>query len=729
VTSLQLVHRDLGLTDKELADIEASLGRTPSATELAVFSVMWSEHCSYKSSKALLRSLPSSGRPVVIGPGEGAGVIEVAPGTLVAWKMESHNHPSFIEPYNGAATGVGGIVRDILSMGARPIALLDSLRFGPLSDARTRYLTEQVVSGISGYGNAIGVPTVGGELVFEDCYAANPLVNVACLGIIEGEVVRARADRPGDVLVLFGSATGRDGIGGASVLASMTFDEASAAKRPSVQIGDPFSEKLLIEATLELIARGLVSGVQDLGAGGISCPASEMAAKSGTGMRLDLDRVHLREAGMEPFEIAISESQERMAAVTDREGVAEVVAVCRKWGLEANVVGEVTASGRLEVSAGGEVEADVPAASLVERAPNYERPRARPEWLDDVRARAPGADPPRSEPEALLRLLAAPATADRRWVWEQYDHMIGLGTVGAPGGDAAVIRLPDREVAVALSADGPGRLCYLDPYEGARLAVAEGARNVACTGARPAAVTNCLNLGNPERAEVAWQLAEVVRGIADACTALGTPVVGGNVSLYNETGDSAIFPTPVIGMLGVLDVAERAVGSEFREGAVIVALGERTAGGFAGSDYAKEINGTIAGRLSPVRLRAEARLIAALVEAARRRLLLSAHDVSSGGLAVCLAECALAGEVGFVTTTSGHDVLFSESPGRAVVSCAPSSLPELLGVCEAHGVPAANIGAVGGVNLSFGRFSVSLREALQVWREALPSALSCTLSV
>ena len=729
MTGERLLHRELGLGDDELHDIEARLGRTPTRTELAMFSVMWSEHCSYKSSRIQLRSLPVAAPHVVMGPGEGAGVVEVAPGVLVAWKIESHNHPSFVEPHNGAATGVGGIVRDVLSVGARPIALLDSLRFGPLDDPRARYLTEQVISGISAYGNAIGVPTVGGELLTEDCYTPNPLVNVACLGVIEGGVVRGRAERPGDVFVLYGASTGRDGIGGASVLASAALDDGAVAKRPSVQIGDPLAEKLLIEATLELVSRGLVSGLQDLGAGGITCPAAEMAAKGGTGMRLDLDRVNLREPGMEPFEIAISESQERMAAVASPRQAAEALAVCRKWGLEARVIGEVASTARLELSAGGVRVADVGADDLAEHGPLHERPCARPEWLDEVAARPPGAEPPRSEREALLALLRTPALADKRWVWEQYDHMIGLGTVIGPGGDAAVLRLPGREVAVAVSVDGPGRLCYLDPYEGARRAVAEAARNVACTGARPLAVTNCLNLGNPERPEVAWQLAEVVAGMGAACAALGTPVVGGNVSLYNESGDSAIYPTPVIGMLGVIEHVELAVGHGFRRaGDLLVLLGARGEDGFAGSEFAKEINGTVGGRLPAVDLASERRLAELLAAAARRRLLASAHDVSSGGLAVCLAEAALAGGVGFRAAIFGHEDLFSETPGRVVVSCAPAARAELLGQCDAHGVPAALLGAVGGDALAFGDFTISLGEARAGYATALPSAFSYTVS-
>jgi phosphoribosylformylglycinamidine synthase len=719
------LHRDLGLTDEELGDIEARLGREPTHTELAMFSVMWSEHCSYKSSRKFLRGLPSQAPWVVVGPGEGAGIVEVAPGVRVAWKMESHNHPSFVEPFNGAATGVGGIVRDIVSMGARPIALLDSLRFGSPANARTRYIAEQVVAGISSYGNAIGVPTVGGELVFDDPYEPNPLVNVACLGLVEDDVVCARADRPGDLFVLFGSATGRDGIGGASVLASAAFDEESAAKRPSVQIGDPFTEKLLIEATLELVSGDLVRAVQDLGAGGISCPASEMAAKSGTGMRLDLDRVHLREAGMEPFEIAISESQERMAAVVAPEHGARVLDVCRRWGLEARVVGEVTASARLELDAGAGRVADVPAAALVDDAPVLDRSRSRPGWLDDLRSARAGDDPPASERDALLRLLSTPSLADKRWVYEQYDHMIGLGTVVAPGGDAAVVRLPGSDVGVAVSVDGPSRLCLLDPYEGARAAVAEAARNVACTGARPLAVTNCLNLGNPERPEVAWQLAEVVRGIADACSALATPVVGGNVSLYNETAGRAIHPTPVIGALGVIGDAAHAVRIAFaRSGDAIVMLGSLRPDGFAGSEYAKVVNGVVAGRPPTVDLAAEARLAGVLAALAGHGLAASAHDVSSGGLGICLSESALSAGLGFEVGLGGHTALFSESPGRVVVTAPASTLDDLLRTAETGGVPAEVIGTVGGDVLRFATCELTLEHASAANRNALADAVS-----
>ena len=723
------VHRELGLSDDELEAIVERLGRDPTYTELAMFSVMWSEHCSYKSSRVHLRKLPTDGPHIVVGPGEGAGVVEVAPGVLVAWKMESHNHPSFVEPFNGAATGVGGIVRDILSMGARPIALMDPLRFGPLDDAHTRYVMDGVVNGISGYGNSIGVPTVGGEAVFDECYADNPLVNVACLGIIEDTLMRGRADGVGNSVVLIGSSTGRDGIGGASVLASAEFDDASLEKRPSVQVGDPFTEKLLIEACLELIRRDLLVGFQDLGAGGISCPTSEMSSKASTGMRVRAEAVHLREPNMTPFEIMISESQERMLAVVAPEDVDEVLSVCARWGLDASVIGDVTGSQRLEVVVDGEVAADVPAAALADEAPILDRPRRPPEWRDELAAASPGDEAPPDLSDAFLRMLASPTCASKRWIWEQYDHMIFLGTVRGPGADAAVIRLPDRDVAVALATDGCGRYCYLDPYEGARLAVAEAARNVASVGAHPLAVTNCLNFGNPEKPEVMWEFAEVVRGMADACRDLATPVTGGNVSFYNETRGRAIYPTPVIGMLGVLDDPSRSTGMGFgRAGDTIVLVGDTDPNDFGGSEYARTINGVVAGRPPRLDLAREKSLHAFLQEVAG--IARSAHDLSKGGLAIALAESGLAGGLGFTVSLPSaepHRVLFSESPSRAVVSCDPGRLELIEAAAGRAGVGAVAIGGVGGSVFDFGAFAVDVHTARDRYENGLPRALSASM--
>jgi phosphoribosylformylglycinamidine synthase subunit PurL len=728
----QGVHRELGLTDDELDQIRARLGRDPTFTELAMFSVMWSEHCSYKSSRTYLKTLPTEGEHVLVGPGEGAGVIEIAPGLAVAWKIESHNHPSFVEPVNGAATGVGGIVRDILSMGARPIALLDSLRFGKPGGAHTGYLVDGVVAGISSYGNSIGVPTVGGEAVFDECYATNPLVNVACLGVIEDRLVHARAEADGNAVVLIGSSTGRDGIGGASVLASAEFGDSSHDKRPSVQVGDPLTEKLLIEACLELVRRGLVAALQDLGAGGISCPTSEMSSKGASGMRLHIDRVPRREPEMEPFEVMISESQERMLAIVEADRIDEVLDVCRRWELDAAVIGEVTGTGRIEVvDEDARTVADVPAGALAEEAPILKRRRARPAWIDSLWEAPPGDEPPADLELAFLDLLRSPNICSKRWIWEQYDHMIGLGAVLGPGGDAAVIRLPHRREAVAITTDGPGRACYLDPYNGARQAVAEAARNIACTGARPMALTNCLNFGSPQRPEVMWQFAEVVRGIGDASRALGTPVTGGNVSFYNETNGHAIHPTPVIGMLGVLEEAARALGIGLpRDGEVIVLLGTTDSGDFGGSEYAWVVNGVVAGRLPALDLDREQSLHTLLRTLAAGGLITSAHDLSGGGLGVALAEAALAGGRGFSVDLAGvrpHLALFSESPSRALVTCSPGALDGVLEAAATVPLVARPLGIAGGDELDFGVFAVALEDARHAFETGLVGGLSATI--
>jgi phosphoribosylformylglycinamidine synthase II len=723
------VHRDLGLTDEEFESILGLLSREPSYTELAMFSVMWSEHCSYKSSKVHLQTLPTTGEHVLVGPGEGAGIVEVAPGVAVAWKIESHNHPSFVEPFNGAATGIGGIVRDILSMGARPLALLDPLRFGSFDYARTSYLVDGVISGISSYGNSIGVPTVGGELIFDDCYSENPLVNVACLGLVEQKLMHGRAEGGGNQVLLIGSSTGRDGIGGASVLASAEFDEASSEKRPAVQVGDPFTEKLLIEACLELIQRDLLVGFQDLGAGGISCPTSEMSAKAGTGMRIDVARVHQREPGMEPFEVMISESQERMMAVVSSSDVDEVISVCRRWGLEASIVGEVNDSGSVEVFQDDEVVARVPARALAEEGPTYERHYERPAWIDEIHASDSGDAPPESIENAFLRLVASPNIASKRWVWEQYDHMIFLGTIQGPGGDAAVVRLPDADVAVALSVDGPGRFCYLDPYEGAKLAVAEAARNVACVGARPLAITNCLNFGNPEKPDVMWQFVEVVRGIKDACTALETPVTGGNVSFYNETNGRPIYPTPVIGMLGSV-APERSIPSAFQApGDAIVLLGRTDPSAFAGSEYAKVINSSVGGFPPVVDMDEESSLHKLLLQYGVKGTLNSAHDLSEGGLAVAVTESAVRSGLGVrleqhAKTVEPYRWLFSESPTRVIVSCSVNKLDELVTLAEQFEIEALRIGTVGGDSLDLGAFSLPFDTVIAAYETGLATKLS-----
>ncbi|HYU58662.1 MAG TPA: phosphoribosylformylglycinamidine synthase subunit PurL, partial [Actinomycetota bacterium] len=590
------LHRALALSDDEFARIVETLGREPNHAELAMFSAMWSEHCSYKSSRVHLKRLPTEGPQVLVGPGEDAGAVDLGEGVAVVFKIESHNHPSAVEPVQGAATGVGGIVRDVLSMGARPVAILDSLRFGPPDDARNRYLFGGVVAGIGQYGNSIGVPTVGGEVAFASGYGPNPLVNALCVGIVPSDrLLRARAEGAGNLLVLIGARTGRDGIGGVSVLASRTLEDAD--RRPSVQIGDPFAEKLLIEACLELTDAGLLVGLQDLGGAGLTCAVSESAARANAGAEVDLDAVPLREPGMEAFEILTSESQERMLAVVRPEDRGAVEGVCGRWGLASAVVGKVTTDGRVRVRMRGEVVAEVPARALTDEAPEYRRPMAPPAWLDALREDDPTfVEPPTDLGDAFLAVLGSPNVASKRWVFEQYDSLVQHNTVRGPGGDAAVIRLEERLKAFAVTTDGNGRLGYLDPYLGAAHAVAEAARNLACVGARPLAVTNCLNFGNPERPEVMWQFAEAVKGMGDACRALGTPVTGGNVSFYNEAGDSAIHPTPVVGMLGVLEDYRLMVRSAFPASGLSIYLLGRTLPELGGSEFSDVVLGRVSGR-------------------------------------------------------------------------------------------------------------------------------------
>ncbi|MEZ0239975.1 MAG: phosphoribosylformylglycinamidine synthase subunit PurL, partial [Chloroflexota bacterium] len=638
------LHRALGLTDDELDGIRARLGREPNDLELAMFGVMWSEHCSYKSSKPLLRTLPTQGEGVVAGPGENAGVISIGDGLAVAFKIESHNHPSAVEPYQGAATGVGGILRDIFTMGARPIAVLDALRFGDPSDARTRHLVDGVVRGVGGYGNCVGVPTVGGELVFDSSYGGNPLVNVMAIGLLEERLLtRAAAPGPGNLAVLFGSATGRDGIGGASVLASATFGEDDPSKRPSVQVGDPFAEKLLIEASLELIERGLVEGLQDLGAAGITCATSETADRAGTGILVDLDAVPRREPDMAPFEVMVSESQERMLAIVRPERFDEVAAICRHWGLPCAVIGRVTGDGDIAVVAGGlgsdggpapgsRELARIPARALTSDAIVHDRLAVPPQRRRA--APAPGVPMVASDhlPErgmdpgaVLLALLGGANVASRRPVFEQYDSTVQANTVVGPGHGAAVLRVRGTSKALVASTDGNARVSDLDPWLGAAMSVAEATRNVSITGALPLGVTNCLNFGDPTRPEAFWQLSEAVRGLGDACRALGLPVTGGNVSLYNESPTGAILPTPEIGVVGLLDDVEGLVGPALAaDGDSIVLVGEATPG-LAGSEYAKLAGAAPEDGPPGIELDRERRLQAFVREAIGRGLLASAQ--------------------------------------------------------------------------------------------------------
>jgi phosphoribosylformylglycinamidine synthase II len=623
------LHRQLGLTDDELERIVSTLGRDPNRNELAMYAVMWSEHCSYKSSKVHLRRLPTEGPAVLVGPGQDAGAVDVGDGLAVVFKMESHSHPSAVEPYQGAATGVGGIVRDIVAMGARPIALLDPLRFGPLTDERNRWLLEGVVAGIGGYGNCIGVPTVGGEVQFADAHSSNPSVNVMCVGLALADrlVTSAREVHAGALMVLIGAATGRDGIGGVSVLASRTLEDDAAESRPSVQIGDPFAEKLVIEACLELVERDLLDGLQDLGGAGLTCAVSESASRAGLGAELDLDAVPLRERGLEVLEILTSESQERMLALVPTADLLAVAEVCDRWGLAHAVIGALVEGGTLTVTSGGTIVAEVPARSLADEGPVYERPLAPPEGFDEITEDDPTFATVTTSPhDAFFAVLSSPNVASKRWVWERYDQLVQGGTVCGPGADAAIVRIEGTLKALALASDGKGRYGNLDPYLGAAHAVAEAARNVAVMGATPLAITNCMNFGNPERPEVMWQFSESIRGMAAACTALGTPVTGGNVSFYNESGDSAIWPTPVIGMLGLIEDYRLLVRPGFTAPGLAVYLLGETFAELGGSEFAEVVLGTFAGRPPALALDRERALHQLLIDAAKTDLLASAHD-------------------------------------------------------------------------------------------------------
>jgi len=798
-----------GLTPEEYARILKTLGRVPNITELGIFSVMWSEHCSYKSSRVHLKRLPTQGERVVQGPGENAGVVDIGEGLVAAFKIESHNHPSFVEPFQGAATGVGGILRDIFTMGARPIAVLNSLRFGPITDvgaplaaprspsaapargaasstptadiARNSRIVDGVVRGIAHYGNCFGVPTVGGEVAFEPCYSANPLVNALALGIArKDELFFARARGTGNPVIYVGAKTGRDGIHGASLLASAEFTEESQQKRPNVQVGDPFMEKLLLEACLEAMHSGGVVAIQDMGAAGLTCSTIEMASRGGTGIEIELAKVPQRETGMTPYEIMLSESQERMLLVADRAREADVLKIFAKWGLDAVAIGQVTDDKLVRVRHHGAVVAEVPAHPLAEEGPVYNRPMAKPNVAASFSS--PNADGGQLKlaatgtdlTENFQKLLASPTIASKRWIYQQYDHMVQTNTMQYPGAaDAAVVRVKGTNRALALSTDGNGRWCFLHPREGARAAVAEAARNVACTGARPIAATNCLNFGSPEKPEVMWQFSEVIDGIAEACTALGTPITGGNVSFYNETLGKSIYPTPTIGILGLLEDQSRTVGMAFRAaGDAIVLLEGRGQGAgsrkqdaseFASSEYAKTVLGVVDGTPPSVNLEAEKDLIECLVALAGDSAITSAHDVSDGGIAVTLAECCFAAQASdqqtprtlgatvalpvgaplaapsanLAATEKGaasgaptpESALFGESGARAVVSCAPEKLAQLLAVAARYNVGAQQIGAVNGsgdfrVELNGGPIIHSSVSSLRgIWGNAIEKGL------
>ncbi len=695
--------RQHGLNEREYQAILGILGRAPTICELGVFSALWSEHCSYKHSKPVLRTLPTQGPQVLQGPGENAGVVRIGGGWAVAFKMESHNHPSAVEPYQGAATGVGGILRDIFTMGARPIAVLDSLRFGPLDTPRQRYLFGGVVKGVGDYGNCVGVPNVGGDVAFEPDYEGNCLVNAMCVGLLrEEELIRAKAEGAGNPIVYIGSRTGRDGIHGAS-FASEELSHESDAKRPQVQVGDPFTEKLLIEATLELIASGHIVAIQDMGAAGLTSSAAEMAARGDVGVLVDAAKVPMRETGMTPYEVLLSESQERMLAVAKKGRERDVMAIAAKWELESAVIGEVTADGVFRVTWDGEPVVAIPGQALVEGVPAYDPPAAESPVAAARRARAVPALTG-DLGEGLERLLDLPTIASKRWVYQQYDQSVQAATVLLPGGDAAVLRVRGTALGIAVTSGCPARYVWLEPYEGGKAAVAEAARNIAVTGARPLGVTNCLNFGNPDKPDIFFQFREACRGMADACRALDTPITGGNVSLYNESPSGPVLPTPMIGMVGVLeDVSARVAAFFRRPGDAIVLLGA-SRGELGGSQYLTLVTGETFGTPPRVDLAAERALVDLLVAAASGRLLVSAHDVSDGGLAVALAEAAFGGEsaCGFTVDlrecASGVPdaaLLFGEDQGRAVVSADAQDVEALLALARTHGVPARVLGAVG----------------------------------
>jgi phosphoribosylformylglycinamidine synthase len=696
-----------GLTNEEYARIVELMGREPNLTELGLFSVMWSEHCSYKSSRVHLKTLPTEGPRVLQGPGENAGAVDVGGGLAAVFKIESHNHPSFIEPYQGAATGVGGIIRDIFTMGARPIALLDALRFGSIEDAKARRILRGVVAGIGGYGNSIGIPTVGGETVFDESYRGNPLVNVFCLGIARHDaLVRGRAGGVGNPVYYVGAKTGRDGIHGAT-MASAEFDESSAEKRPAVQVGDPFMEKLLLEACLEVMATDACVGVQDMGAAGLTCATSETGSRGGVGIEIDVALVPQRESGMTPYEIMLSESQERMLLIVKRGREAEVERIFEKWDLHAVAIGQVTDDGRLRVKAKGVVVAEVPNRALTDEAPVYNRPVREPVGRDELQ-RIP-RESLRAIPrpaDALLTLLSAPTIASKRWIFEQYDYMVRTNTIALAGLTAGVVRLKGTPRALAMSVDGNGRYCLLDPRRGARLALAEAARNVACAGGRPIGATNCLNFGNPERPEIMWQFAEAVAGLGEACRALSIPITGGNVSLYNETDGSAILPTPVIGVVGLIEDASRVVTRVFPAAGLDIVLLGAGHGELGGSEYLHTIHGLTRGLPPALDLAAEGALQNLLVDLIARGAVRSAHDCSEGGLAVTLAECCFeSGSIGArvdiagAASDAGVDrlaaTLFGESASRVVVSVAPEESASVLAAAGKAGVPAAVIGRTG----------------------------------
>ncbi|HXC68015.1 MAG TPA: phosphoribosylformylglycinamidine synthase subunit PurL [Nitrospiraceae bacterium] len=715
------------LTDDEYKKIVEILGREPNITELGMFSVMWSEHCSYKSSRVHLKKLPTTGPRVVQGPGENAGAVDIGDGLCVVFKMESHNHPSFIEPYQGAATGVGGILRDIFTMGARPIALLDSLRFGGLETPKNRHLMKGVVAGIAGYGNCMGVPTVGGEIVFNDIYSQNPLVNVFCLGIAhKDKIFLGTAAGVGNPVIYFGSKTGRDGIHGAT-MASDSFDDQSEQKRPTVQVGDPFTEKLLLEACLELMAGDLLVGIQDMGAAGLTSSSCEMASRAGNGIDLDLTDVPRREPGMTPYELMLSESQERMLMVAQAGKEEECIRICKKWDLDVAVVGRVTGDGILRVRDQGNVVAEIPAKALADEGPRYERPYSPPGYQDMLTNLNYDALPDVKDANAaLLSLLGSPTIASKRWAYEQYDHMVRTNTMVRPGSDAAVVRIKGTNKAVAMTVDCNSRYCLLQPYEGARIAVAEAARNLACSGAELIGLTDCLNFGNPERTEIMWQFVLAIEGMKDVCEHFAIPIVSGNVSFYNETNGLSIYPTPMLGMVGLIESADKTMTQWFKQDGDAILLLGKTKEDLGGSEYLKVLHHREQGSPPFLSLETEKALHEFLLHIIREGLVQSAHDCSDGGLSVALAECCISAPdsrrgamIRLPLDQSRRDaLLFGESQSRVVLSVKPEVAGQVLNRAWDSGIPAMKIGTVGGdrfiIDVEEGQWSEGCRIDLPV---------------
>ncbi|MFJ4770522.1 phosphoribosylformylglycinamidine synthase subunit PurL [Streptomyces uncialis] len=730
--------QELGLKRDEYDRIRVILGRRPTGAELAMYSVMWSEHCSYKSSKVHLRQFGEKAPEndaMLVGIGENAGVVDVGQGYAVTFKVESHNHPSYIEPYQGAATGVGGIVRDILAMGARPVAVMDPLRFGAADHPDTKRVLPGVVAGVGGYGNCLGLPNIGGEVVFDACYQGNPLVNALCVGVMKHEDIHlAKASGPGNKVILYGARTGGDGIGGVSVLASETFESTGPAKRPAVQVGDPFQEKLLIECTLEIFAEKLVHGIQDLGGAGLSCATSELASAGSGGMRVDLDTVPLRDATLSPEEILMSESQERMCAIVEPGKVERFLEICEKWDVIATVIGEVTEGERLEIFWHGEQIVDVPPRTVAHEGPVYERPYARPAWQDALQADDANKLPRPATSEELrdqvLKLVASPNQASKAWITDQYDRFVQGNTILAQPEDSGMIRVDeDTNLGVAIATDGNGRYAKLDPYAGAQLALVESYRNVATSGARPLAISNCLNFGSPEDPAVMWQFAEATRGLADACLVLGTPVTGGNVSLYNQTGDTAIHPTPVVAVLGVIDDVSRRTPVGFaQEGQLLYLLGD-TREEFGGSAWSQVVHDHLGGLPPVVDLERERLLADILISASRDGMIDAAHDLSDGGLVQAVTESCLRGGKGArLVVPDGLDAftfLFSESAGRAVVAVPRSEELRFNDMCGARGLPVARIGVVDGDAIEVqGEFTLPLAELRTAHEGTIPALLA-----